>query len=389
MADERIAASKYDLALLFQKVPSRDCVGEVFRMFILAEGYLGLNSVDTAAGRVEKGPDIAAVLAIVDFDDLLPDCAIFDFFCYTFQDDGFIGFFRANHTVGIDGEVLRLARAWASAEPESILPPDAPHQHEVGAAIGPRGGDPVVVGFFESLEGPLPGFEAGCRIRRILQGVGPVRSAHLGFGHWASFASGVMRRNFIRLWGMKLKSYGPYARPGSMKFLLQQAGASRRFASMRVDAVESIPERRGAMGEASEDPSVKRALLNFRSAIQSEDSLFEGHPTDAGRLAMVDTGHGICSGDFVLAFRGKDLSHDQGVHYQLIQRLIELLKNSGSQDVVAARLCLISEKQSEASKGAFVLRIQLEAVGESSEQAALRWGLGLAQLQQALLFTSR
>jgi hypothetical protein len=56
---------------------------------------------------------------------------------------------------------------------------------------------------------------------------------------------------------------------------------------MRVDAVESIPECRGAMGEASEDPSVKRALLNFRSAIQSEDSLFEGHPTDAGRLAMV------------------------------------------------------------------------------------------------------
>jgi hypothetical protein len=35
------------------------------------------------------------------------------------------------------------------------------------------------------------------------------------------------------------------------------------------------------------------------------------------------------------------------------------------------------------------LGIELEAVGDNSDQAALRWGLGLAHLQQALLFTSR
>jgi len=33
--------------------------------------------------------------------------------------------------------------------------------------------------------------------------------------------------------------------------------------------------------------------------------------------------------------------------------------------------------------------MELEAAGDSSEQATLRWGLGLAHLQQALLFTSR
>jgi hypothetical protein len=35
------------------------------------------------------------------------------------------------------------------------------------------------------------------------------------------------------------------------------------------------------------------------------------------------------------------------------------------------------------------VRVDLEAVGDSNEQATLRWGLGLAHVQQALLFSSR
>jgi hypothetical protein len=77
------------------------------------------------------------------------------------------------------------------------------------------------------------------------------------------------------------------------------------------------------------------------------------------------------------------------MHFQLIQKLVELLKHAGSQDVLKAKVCLISGGQKNTPAGAFALRIQLEAAGESREQAALRWGLGLAQLQQALLFTSR
>jgi hypothetical protein len=37
----------------------------------------------------------------------------------------------------------------------------------------------------------------------------------------------------------------------------------------------------------------------------------------------------------------------------------------------------------------FATGIRLAAKAESAEQAVLRWGLGLAHLQQALLFTSR
>src|ERR1700682_1058419 len=154
---------------------------------------------------------------------------------------------------------------------------------------------------------------------------------------------------------------------------------------MTVEVVENILERRGAMWKASEEPSVKLALLNFRSAIQSDESLFGGQKAEPVPVVIAETGRSTCSGDFILNFRGQDLSRDRGVHYHLIQKLIELLKHAGSQDLLATRLCLISEKQSEASECVFALRIQLEAAGESSEQAALRWGLGLAQLQQALL----
>ncbi len=158
---------------------------------------------------------------------------------------------------------------------------------------------------------------------------------------------------------------------------------------MRVDIVESIPERRGGMGQASEDSAVKLALKNFQNAMQSDDSLLQGHQTEAGPVFMAEPGGYTCSGDFVLTFRGEELGRDRGTYSQLIQKLSELLKHGGSQDVLTAKLCLISGEPKEIPGEAFALRIQLEAVGDSSEQAALRWGLGLAQLQQALLFTSR
>ena len=54
-----------------------------------------------------------------------------------------------------------------------------------------------------------------------------------------------------------------------------------------------------------------------------------------------------------------------------------------------ARLCLVSAGKDESSPGVLSLGIELEAVGDNGDQAALRWALGLAHLQQALLFTSR
>ena len=158
---------------------------------------------------------------------------------------------------------------------------------------------------------------------------------------------------------------------------------------MRVEVVEKIAERPAGIAEAHGDSSLKLALQNFQSAIRSEDSLFDDHSTGAGPVGSAGDGHETCSGDFLLAFRDETLGRDRGLHLQLLQKLIELLKHSGSPDVLAARLCLVFEGARESRKESYALRIQLEAAGDSKEQAALRWGLGVAQLQQALLFSSR
>lgn len=158
---------------------------------------------------------------------------------------------------------------------------------------------------------------------------------------------------------------------------------------MRVDVVERLLEHGEATGEATEDVSVKRALQNFQSAMQGDDSLFVSEYGGNSRINRAGDGRGICCGNFSLSFKEKEFGRNRGLYFQLIQKLIELLKGAGSQEVLMARLCLVSARKIESSPGVFSLGIELEAVGDNGNQAALRWGLGLAHLQQALLFTSR
>jgi hypothetical protein len=73
----------------------------------------------------------------------------------------------------------------------------------------------------------------------------------------------------------------------------------------------------------------------------------------------------------------------------LLQKLVELLRVAGSAETLAARLCLAAHPGVDAKPAGFALRLRLEARGNSAEQAVLRWGLGVAHVQQALLFTSR
>jgi hypothetical protein len=80
-----------------------------------------------------------------------------------------------------------------------------------------------------------------------------------------------------------------------------------------------------------------------------------------------------------------------------MEKLIELLKEAGSAETLEATLCLTSGSISIGSSGSgekpvqkqFAMWIRLAAKGDSEEQAVLRWGLGLAHVQQAVLFTSR
>src|ERR1700674_1902330 len=158
-------------------MPAGDGVGEVLRVFVLTEGGLRLDAVYAASGSVQQRADVATVLGVVDLRELFPNRAVFDFLGEAFEDDGFIGFLGADDNLRVRGDVSCFASARAGAEPEGILPPDAPDQHEMRAAAGARGGDPIVVGFFEALEGPGPRLEAGGPFGRFFKRVGPVGAA--------------------------------------------------------------------------------------------------------------------------------------------------------------------------------------------------------------------
>jgi hypothetical protein len=158
---------------------------------------------------------------------------------------------------------------------------------------------------------------------------------------------------------------------------------------MRVLVVETIPEHAVANGVPIEEPAVKLALQNYQSALQSDDSMFDSREGGPGPVAASGDGPARCVGEFLVTFREAEAAGNRGMYFQLIQKLIELLKDAGSQEVMAVFLCLTSEKLKGIPEGALGLKIKLEARGDSNEKAALRWGLGLAHLQQALLFTSR
>ena len=76
------------------------------------------------------------------------------------QDDRFVGFFRSNDYVRRGSNVFCFAGARTGTEPEGVLPPDAPNQHEVRPAVRARSSNPIVMRLFETLQCPGPGFQA-------------------------------------------------------------------------------------------------------------------------------------------------------------------------------------------------------------------------------------
>ena len=180
------------------EVPAGDSVGEVLGVFILTEGELRSDAEDAAIGGHEKRLDVATVFAVVDLSELLPDGTILDFFGGTFEDDGFVRFFGADSNVRIADDISGFASARARAEPKGVPPPDSPNKHEMRAAIGTSGGNPVVVRFFQALKSPVPGLESTQVFRGILNGIGPMGAAGLGFDHGASFRGTELRPNCIR-----------------------------------------------------------------------------------------------------------------------------------------------------------------------------------------------
>jgi hypothetical protein len=156
---------------------------------------------------------------------------------------------------------------------------------------------------------------------------------------------------------------------------------------MRVEVVEALPEHDKAVFRSFSDAAVERALKSFLGVMSADDSLFSAEPGGI-LLATVSSGETVCSGRVWLKFRDEALAANRGTHFSLLAKLSELLKPAGSAESLNALLCM-STGERGGDQAKFALAVVLEATGNSAEQAGLRWGLGLAHIQQALLFTSR
>jgi hypothetical protein len=158
---------------------------------------------------------------------------------------------------------------------------------------------------------------------------------------------------------------------------------------MRVDAVETIPKRASDAGPAELDAAASLAVKNFVAAMENEDSLFNLLEPLRGLADEETEKERTLSGEIALAFKERNLADQKNLHFLLVGKLIELLKKEESQETLEAKICVIAGRRDRQDSEGNALCMQLTARGQSMTQAMLRWSLGLAQLQQALLFTSR
>jgi hypothetical protein len=154
---------------------------------------------------------------------------------------------------------------------------------------------------------------------------------------------------------------------------------------MRVEilANPSLPE------PSSELPE-NRALHTLLLAVNAEESFFRItscnlHPPAVRGAA----GPNFFSGSFLLFFSDEAFNRERAHYFALLETLSELLNKAGSADVLEVRLGLSSRADSGPQASAFALFVELVSQGASAEQAELRWGLGVAHLQQAVLFSAR
>ncbi len=158
---------------------------------------------------------------------------------------------------------------------------------------------------------------------------------------------------------------------------------------MKVEVIEKTSERNTKESTAFADAAVSRAMQDFTAVIDSDDSLFCMERSLAGPSAEGFAEAAACAGEVFLRFRSPEHSREHSLHFKLLEKVTELLKGAGSQEFLTATLCLTKPSRSDSNEEGLGLWLRLRATGDSLEQAGLRWSLGLAHMQQALLFTSR
>jgi hypothetical protein len=172
--------------------------------------------------------------------------------------------------------------------------------------------------------------------------------------------------------------------PDAKNFLCRSE-SSRNFALMRVEILANA-----AVPKSPAQAPENRALQVLLQAVNGEESFFRislcETPQESGRDS---SGHDQFSGSFLLMFSDEALNQQREQYFALLESLRELLAKAGSEDSLEARLGLAKSAGPGDQAAAYSLYLQLISRGESAAQAELRWGLGVAHFQQAVLFSAR
>jgi len=158
----------------------------------------------------------------------------------------------------------------------------------------------------------------------------------------------------------------------------EKADGSARYLDLRNDpkALQEIePARR------------HRPLHNFLATVNSADSVFSTASCRVWLEPETDATSEFAS-EIDLFFALEDLNAERSHYEGLCQRLLELLAHE-SGETVRAELRVRRCRFRQTGGNGNCLALFLRARGETAGQAEIRWGLGLAHVQQALLFVSR
>jgi len=132
-------------------------------------------------------------------------------------------------------------------------------------------------------------------------------------------------------------------------------------------------------------------LRNFLTAVNSPESVFATLTATVECKSTVaeDAGevHEFSSWTS-LVFTVPSLNFDRSRYVELTEGLKELLERDSADSIQGVLRVGACDFQEQRRRG-FYLGICLVARGDSAKQSELRWGLGLARVQQALLFRAR
>lgn len=132
-------------------------------------------------------------------------------------------------------------------------------------------------------------------------------------------------------------------------------------------------------------------LRNFLAALNDSESPFltAGAKTISDSPAAVtEDGNHEFNSETTLVFAESSLNFERERCVEIRSGLKDLLEREKGDTVRAVLRISVCDFPAQKRSG-FCLVIRVVAQGDSAQQAELRWGLGLARVQQALLFRAR